>query len=97
MVQTDKYTQNAEHREILRSTEREVLVGFAGMRPDDHVCGGEVRGGAKRSQGLVEGGGLVGRNSMGNCLMAVRAALQRFICTLVVKKVQRSCWMLIRE
>lgn len=74
-VQMDKYTQNAEHREVLRSTGSEALVEFVRMRPEGHMWGGQVRGGMKRSKGLVEGGELVGRNFMGNCLMTVRAAL----------------------
>ncbi|CAM9753112.1 unnamed protein product [Laminaria digitata] len=74
-IQTDKYTQNEDHREVLRSTGSEVLVEFVRMRPEGHMWGGQVRGGVKRSKGLVEGGELVGRNFTGNRLMAVRAAL----------------------
>ena len=67
-VQTDKYTQNAKYHDVLWSTGSEVLVEFMRMRPKCHMWGGQVRGGVKRSQGLVEGGELVGRNFTGNLL-----------------------------
>lgn len=74
-IQTDKFSQNSEHRAVLLSTGSEVLVEMVRMRPDGHMWGGQVRGGVKRSKGLVEGGEVVGRNFMGKCLMTVRASL----------------------
>lgn len=74
-IHTEKFAQNSEHRDVLLSTGNEVLVEFVRIRPDGHMWGGQVRGGVKRSKGLVEGGKLVGRNFTGECLMAVRATL----------------------
>lgn len=74
-IQTEKYTQNEEHRRVLTSTGSEALVEFVRMRPEGHTWGGQVRGGVKRSKGLKVGGELVGGNFMGECLMAVRASL----------------------
>eukprot|EP00752_Nemacystus_decipiens_P001533 g1503.t1 len=75
-IQTDKFTQNPEHRRVLASTGEETLVEFVRMRPEGHMWGGQVRGGVKRPKGLiVDGGELIGRNFTGECLMAVRASL----------------------
>lgn len=75
-IQTEKFTQNSDHRRVLTSTGRETLVEFVRMRPDGHTWGGQVRGGVRRSKGLiVNGGELVGGNFTGECLMAVRASL----------------------
>lgn len=71
----DKFSQNSGHRQVLMSTGREILVEFVRMRPEGHMWGGQVRGGVKRSKGLVEGGELVGNNFMGSCLMVVKATL----------------------
>lgn len=75
-IQTDKFSQNPEHRRVLASTGEETLVEFVRMRPEGHMWGGQVRGGVRRPKGLiVDGGVLVGRNFTGQCLMAVRASL----------------------
>lgn len=74
-IQMDKFGQNSEHRASLLSTGSEVLVEFVRMKPEGHMWGGQVRGGIKRSKGLIEGGEMVGRNFTGECLMAVRASM----------------------
>ena len=69
---TEKYTQNAHHRQLLLSTVGTILVEFDRMATPNTTWAGRIVGGIDRGHGLREGGQLIRQNYMGFLMTEIR-------------------------